>query len=115
MAVLDTNNVPSDADIVVDDCMYEIFFKVEEVAPETDVGDDGNDFDEDDDLDLDENQSGDHEMEDANNQNSSESNPETARGNEGHISSNKSGENTSPTEKEMEIVQEAIDIAVDSS
>jgi hypothetical protein len=32
VAVLDANCIPDDADIVVDDCLYEIFFKVDKLS-----------------------------------------------------------------------------------
>lgn len=36
VAVLDVNSIPDDADIVVDDCLYEIFFKVDRVVTNSD-------------------------------------------------------------------------------
>lgn len=36
VAVLDVNSIPDDADIVVDDCLYEIFFKVDRVVTNND-------------------------------------------------------------------------------
>ena len=61
VAVLDVNSIPDDVDIVVDDCLYDIFFHVESVVK----GDDDN-FDDADDLDNDDEQfPQDQEMEDA--------------------------------------------------
>ena len=60
VAVLDVNSIPDDVDIVVDDCLYDIFFHVESVVK----GDDDN-FDDADDLDNDDEQfPQDQEMED---------------------------------------------------
>lgn len=52
VAVLEVENIPDDADIVVDDCLYEIFFNIENVQR----ADDGDEFDDADDLDDDRDQ-----------------------------------------------------------
>lgn len=65
VAVLDANCIPDDADTVVDDCLYEIFFKVDQVVNE---GGETEDIDVDNDLDPNNKKKGaDHEMEDMDN------------------------------------------------
>ncbi|OEL14773.1 hypothetical protein BAE44_0024208, partial [Dichanthelium oligosanthes] len=51
VAVLNANCIPDDADIVMDDCLYEIFFKVDQVV--LDNSGESDEIDEDNDLDPD--------------------------------------------------------------
>lgn len=68
VAVLDVNCIPDDADIVVDDCLYEIYFKVDQLV--NDNGEDPGYLDKDDDIDPEnQNKEKDHEMEDIEKQN----------------------------------------------
>lgn len=50
IAVLEVEHIPDDADIMVDDCLYEIFFNIDHVIR----ADEGDNFDDVDDLDEDE-------------------------------------------------------------
>lgn len=68
VAVLDIDNIADEADIVVDDCLYEIFFKIDHIMPleEEENFDDADDLDDEDGENQDkEAQGDDQEMEEA--------------------------------------------------
>jgi hypothetical protein len=63
VVVLDAQEIPNDADIVYCDCMYEIFFNIDEIVSEGDLDKKGKDLNLDDDHHLDY-EGEDHEMRD---------------------------------------------------
>lgn len=103
--VLDAYKVPDDADIVKKGCMYPIYFKVEEVVST------GENLDEDDLLDDEEAQGEDHEMQDAELNNTTNSGHE--KSGQPSMEINGGAPNNVTTQEELALVEEAIDLAVD--
>jgi len=110
VAVLDANCIPNDVDIVVDDCLYEIFFRVDQMV--SDNSGEPDEFDEDDDLDPEnQNKEKDQEMEEAD-KNLKESTDSGSSLPATNIESNQTSINSAPTAVERQVVEQAMEVAV---
>ncbi|KAJ1258874.1 hypothetical protein BS78_10G109100 [Paspalum vaginatum] len=113
VAVLDANCIPDDADIVVGNCLYEIFFKVEQVL--TDNNDDNvhpDEFEDDDDLDskdADKN----HEMEDAEKNKNDTGSGSSSKVNPSSLPNSNQPQKNGKSDLEVEKVEKRIDLPVD--
>uniref|UniRef100_A0A0Q3QPG3 DUF4283 domain-containing protein n=1 Tax=Setaria italica TaxID=4555 RepID=A0A0Q3QPG3_SETIT len=112
VAVLDANCIPDGADIVEDDCLYEIFFKVDHVV--ADNSGEPDEFNEDDDVEREnQNNQKDHEMEDAEKAHNNGSDASGLEAPPSNLQPDQAPKSGAPNAFEKQVVEQTLDLAVD--
>lgn len=107
VAVLDANCIPDDADILVDDCLYEIFFNVDQVV--SDNNEEPDEFDEDGDLDPEnKNNEKDNEMEGVEKTKNNGSNVSGSEASISNLQADQTSKSDAPNAVEKQVVDQAV-------